>query len=226
MPHRARGVSVHAVLFDLDGTLLDSFEQHWRSLAAALTESGFQSPSPERIRRLMGLPGHETIATLGVPQEQVHAVWLSWIEWERRLSHLARPFPGVVPLLGRLRDAGCRLGIVTSRARVSVETTQAALDLLPCVELLVTREDTSEGKPHPAPLLHAFRQLGLGPEKGVYVGDASYDIEAGRRAGCLTVLATWDGAARDPLPEEPEPDFVAASVDELTAWLLDRGGNI
>ena len=226
MPHRAREASVRAVLFDLDGTLLDSFEQHWRSLASALKESGFESPPPDRIRRLMGLPGHETIATLGVPQEQVDAVWLSWIEWERRLSHLARPFPGVVPLLGRLRDAGYRLGIVTSRAWVSVETTQAALDLLPGVELLVTREDTTEGKPHPAPLLHAFRQLGLDPDKGVYVGDASYDIEAGRRAGCLTVLATWDGAGRDHLPEEPEPHFVAASVDELSAWLLDRGSGV
>lgn len=79
-----------------------------------------------------------------------------------------------------------------------------------------------------APVLHAFQRLGVPPSQGVYVGDAPFDVEAGRRAGCLTVLTTWacpeqsrrDSANHDRLTEV-EPDFVAASPDELAALLLD-----
>ena len=212
--------SVQAVLFDLDGTLLDSFEQYWRALVAAMVDFDFEPPSVARIRQLMGLPGLKTILTLGVPPEQAHDVWMRWAEWESRLADLVHPFPGVVPLLERLRAAGYRLGIVTSRRRISLDGTPAALDLLPHVDLLVTRDDTTEGKPHPAPILHAFRCLEIPPSRGVYVGDAPFDVEAGQRAGCLTVLTTWDSANHDHLTEV-EPDFVAASPDELAALLLD-----
>jgi HAD superfamily hydrolase (TIGR01549 family) len=220
MTRHAQKLAVQAVLFDMDGTLLDSFEQHGRALVAALADFGFPSPSLARTRQLMGLPGLETVLTLGVPPEQAQEVWLRWAEWECRLADLVHPFPGVMSLLERLRAADYRLGIVTSRPRISLDATPAALDLLPYVNLLVTRDDTAEGKPHPAPLLHAFQHLGVPPAQGVYVGDAAFDIEAGRRAGCLTVLTTWDSPEHDRLIE-PEPDFVAASPDELAAWLLD-----
>lgn len=213
-------LSVQAVLFDLDGTLLDSFEQYRRGLVAALADFGFEPPPLVHIRQSMGLPGLEVILGQGVPPEQAHDVWIRWIEWDGRLADLARPFPGVVPLLERLRAAGYRLGIVTSRPRISLDTTPAALELLPHVDLLVTRDDTTEGKPHPAPVLHAFQRLGVSSARGVYVGDAAFDVEAGRRAGCLTVLTTWDSVDRDH-PTEPEPDFVVASPDELAALLLD-----
>jgi pyrophosphatase PpaX len=95
------------------------------------------------------------------------------------------------------------------------------------VDLLVTRDDTTEGKPHPAPVLHAFQRLGLLSSQGVYVGDTAFDIEAGQRAGCLTVLTTWacpERSRRDSTdcdhPAEPGPDFVATSLDELAALLI------
>ena len=212
--------SIGAVLFDQDGTLLDSFEQHSRGLVAALAESGFDPPPVARIHQLMGLPGLDAILSLGVPPEQAHEVWLRWAEWEKRLADLVQPFPGVPRLLERLRGAGYRLGIVTSRRRISQDGTPAALELLPYVDLLVTRDDTVEGKPHPAPVLHALRGLAVAPARGVFVGDTRFDIEAGHRAGCRTVLATWGGAgvART---AELEPDLTAGSLDELAALLLD-----
>lgn len=219
MTHDRLKPSIEAVLFDLDGTLLDSFEQHWRALVVALEDFDFEPPPVARIRQLMGLPGLDTVLAVGVPPEQAHEVWWRWAEWEGRLADLVQPFPGVVPLLERLRVAGYRLGIVTSRRQISLDATPAALDLLPHVDLLVTRDDTTEGKPHPAPVLHAFERLGVPPSQGVYVGDASFDIEAGQRAGCLTILSIWDSAGYD-RSTEPEPDFVAASPDELAALLL------
>ena len=220
MTRHVQKISVQAVLFDLDGTLLDSSEQHWRALTSALADFDFEPPSVARIRQLMGLPGLDTVLIVGVPPEQAEEVWWRWAEWEGRLADLVHPFPGMAPLLERLRAAGYRLGIVTSRPRISLDATPAAVDLLPYVDLLVTRDDTAEGKPHPAPVLHAFERLGLPPSQGVYVGDTPFDIEAGQRAGCLTVLTTWDSTDRY-CSAELVPDFVAASPDELAALLLD-----
>ena len=220
MTRDRRKPSIEVVLFDLDGTLLDSFEQYRRALVAALADFGFEPPPLVRMRQSMGLPGLDVVLGQGVPPEQAHDVWMRWIEWDGRLADLAGPFPGVVPLLERLRAAGYRLGIVTSRPRSSLDVTPAALNFLPHVDLLVTRDDTAEGKPHPAPVLHAFQRLGVPPARGVYVGDTAFDVEAGRRAGCLTVLTTWDSVDRDH-SVELEPDFVVASPDELTDLLLD-----
>jgi pyrophosphatase PpaX len=219
MLHLAQ-ISVQAVLFDLDGTLLNSLEQYNRALTAAIDECGLEPPSSLRIRQSMGLPGMEVLQVVGVPPDRARDVWLRWIEWEIRLSDLVHPYPGVAPLLEKLRAASYRLGIVTSRTRITLNAIPAAMDLLSLVDLLVTRDDTDKGKPHPAPIIHALERLGISPSQGIYVGDAAFDIEAGRRAGCLTVLSTWDGAGR-PRPAELEPDFLAASPDELAALLLD-----
>jgi pyrophosphatase PpaX len=219
MKRHVQKISVQAVLFDLDGTLLDSSEQYWRALTAALEDFDFEPPPVARIHQLMGLPGLDTIRAVGVPPDQAEEVWMRWAEWEGRLADLVHPFPGVVSLLKRLRAAGYRLGIVTSRRKMNLDAIPAAVDLLPYVDLLVTRDDTAEGKPHPAPVLHAFERLGLPPSEGVYVGDTPFDIEAGQRAGCLTVLVTWDGTDYDH-PADPEPDFVVASPDELAALLI------
>ncbi len=214
-------LSVQALLFDLDGTLLDSFEQYSRSLAAAMTDFGLQVPSRSCMRQSMGGPGRETLRILGVPPEQVEPVHSRWVEWAWHVADSTHPFPGIVPLLERLGAAGYQLGIVTSRPRRSVDGTPAALELLPRVDVLVTRDDTAEGKPHPAPVLHALHCLGVSPEQCVYVGDACYDMQAGQRAGCWTVLATWDGATIE-RGNECQPHFVVTSPDELVALLLDR----
>ncbi|MBC7260694.1 MAG: HAD family hydrolase, partial [Chloroflexi bacterium] len=135
-------------------------------------------------------------------------------------AHLARPFPGVVPLLKRLRAAGYHLGIVTSRPHRSVEITPSAMELASLVDLVVARDDTEEGKPHPEPVLYALRRLALAPEQAAYVGDAHYDIEAGRRAGCLTILATWDGVHLDPHGKY-QPHFTVATPEELADLVLN-----
>jgi pyrophosphatase PpaX len=224
---RMHTLSVQAVLFDLDGTLLDSFEHYSQSLTAALSELGYGVPSRERMRQLMGWPARETLISLGVPPERAEEVDRLWTAWEEKMPHLARPVPGIVPLLERLRASGLRVGLVTSRPRMSVDVTPAAMQLLPLMNVQVMRDDTPEGKPDPAPVLEALRRLGLPADESVYVGDARYDVEAGRRAGAWTVLATWAGGGLPPSPEFP-PHYTVASLHELAALLLDspRGPNL
>lgn len=211
---------IQALLFDLDGTLLDAFEQYALSLIAALKHFHLPTPSRERVRELMGSAGEYALLSLGVLPEQLPEAQRRWVEWAQAIAHLARPFPGVVPLLKRLRAAGYRLGIVTSRPHRSVEITPSAVELASLVDLLVARDDTVEGKPHPEPVLYALNRLALAPGQAAYVGDAHYDIEAGRRAGCLTILATWDDVHFDPNGEY-QPHFTVASPEELAELVLD-----
>ncbi len=215
-------LAVDAVLFDLDGTLLDSFEQYWRGLVAALKDFGLETPSLACMRQTMGLPGRQVVTKLGVPLEDAHAVHLRWIEWGRQMAHLSQPFPGIVSLLKQLRTSGYRLGIVTSRPRGSVEGTPAALELVAQVDVVVTSDDTAVGKPDPDPILHALHRLKMRPWQAAYVGDACYDIEAGQRAGCVTVLAVWDKARIEQPGSRCQPDFVVSSVERLRRLLLDR----
>jgi HAD superfamily hydrolase (TIGR01509 family) len=213
-PRQAR-----AVLFDLDGTLLDSFEQYRRGVTAALQDFGFGVPPALEIRETRGLPGAAVVVRLGVSVADAHAVHGRWVEHSRHLGHLSRPFPGVVSLLKELRASGHRLAIVTSRPHRSVAGTPSAVELASYVDVLVTRDDTEMGKPGPDPILHALRALRTDPQEGVYVGDASYDIDAGKRAGCVTVLVTWD-ETRMREPGDFSPDYVVGSVDELRHLLL------
>ncbi|MBC7233560.1 MAG: HAD family hydrolase [Chloroflexi bacterium] len=211
---------IQALLFDLDGTLLDAFDQYAISLIAALKHFHLPTPSRERVRELMGSSGDYAMLSLGVLPEQLREAQRRWVEWAQPIAYLARPFPGVVPLLKRLRQAGYRLGIVTSRPHRSVEITPAAMELASLVDLLVARDDTVEGKPHPEPVLYALNQLALAPEQAVYVGDAHYDIEAGQRAGCLTILATWDGVHLDP-DGKYQPHFTVATPEQLADLVLN-----
>jgi len=208
-----------AVLFDLDGTLLDSFEQYRRGVTAALQDFGFAVPSRVEIQKTMGLPGAEVVVRLGVPAAEAHAVHGRWVEHSLHLGHLSRPFPGVASLLNGLRARGHLLGIVTSRSRRGVVGTSCAAELASYMDVIVTRDDTEMGKPRPDPIVHALRALQTDPQEAVYVGDASYDIDAGKRAGCVAVLATWD-ETRMRAPGDFLPDHVVASVDELRDLLL------
>jgi pyrophosphatase PpaX len=209
-----------AVLFDLDGTLLDSFEQHWHSWVAAITSVGSPAPTRAMMRKLDGLPVLPKFETLNVPRERVPEVMSRKLEEMKRWAHLATPFPGVLALLDQLRSVGLPVGIVTSRPRASVDVTPAALEVGFRAKVLVTRDDTDQGKPHPAPVLCALQRLAIPAERALYVGDTRFDLEAGRRAGCLTALATWQGV-EVPLGGELPPEFVFSSPGGLAELLLD-----
>lgn len=219
MPQR-NVLQIQALLFDLDGTLLDAFDQYALSLIAAIKHFYLPTPARERVRQLMGSSGDHALLSLGVQPGQIQEAQRRWVEWAQAIAHMAQPFPGVIPLLKRLRSQGYRLGIVTSRPHRSVEITPAAMELVSLVDLLVARDDTVKGKPHPEPVLYALNRLALLPEQAVYVGDTHYDIEAGQRAGCLTILATWDGVYLDPNGQY-QPHFTVASPEELANLLLD-----
>jgi pyrophosphatase PpaX len=134
-------------------------------------------------------------------------------------------FPNVEASLARLRDAGLRLAVVTSKRRHSVEM---ALDTFPglrdVADVFVTMEDTAEHKPHPAPLLKGLELLGnISPERAAYVGDAPFDVAAARAAGTLSVAVSW-GAFTEEALWAAGPDLLFKDLDSATKFMLKAAG--
>lgn len=210
-----------AVLFDLDGTLVDtvnlitsSFQHTWRvgfgeELSADVARSWIGRTLPELFAKF----GHQKAAEL---QE----IYLSHnIE---NLPTLQQPFQGIQEMLKALHNCGIPTGIVTSKRRASA---QLSLDVakISGIEILAAMEDTSSHKPNPEPLLLGLERLGSAPDETAYVGDAVVDIQAARAAGLSAVSVTWGAGLVEHLIAEG-PDAVAHSVPDLTSILLDCAG--
>lgn len=206
-----------AVLFDLDGTVIDTVE--------LIRESHRHA-----VRTVLGedLTDSELVANVGIPlPDQMRAFSVEHadrlLEVYRGWNHahtadLIRAYPGMSELLGGLADAGRPLAIVTSKARAVADL---AFDVLPVrdyFDVIVTTEDTDVHKPSPAPVLFALDRLAADPGRATMVGDAPFDLRAGRAAGCASVGVTWGFFDRATLSAE-RPDAIVDRVDELGALL-------
>jgi phosphoglycolate phosphatase len=186
---------IAAVLFDLDGTLVDSAPD----LAGAVNEMRIDRalpPLPLRELRphagsgARGMLGRALSAVPSQPgyealRDEFHA------RYEIRMLRLTRLFDAVVPVLEALRERSLPWGIVTNKSMRFAQPMALSLGLLPHAATLVGGDSTSHTKPHPEPLLEAARRLGLPPGACVYVGDDARDVSAGLAAGMVTLAAAW-----------------------------------
>jgi pyrophosphatase PpaX len=122
--------------------------------------------------------------------------------------------------LAGLKEAGKRLGLVTSKSAYTTEMAFRAVGLHRYFDVIVTADDTSEHKPKPTPILLALERLGSRPETAIYVGDSPFDIEAGRAAGAATAAVTWGIFPRADL-ERSQPTFVITRPLEIVALCVD-----
>ena len=207
------------VLFDLDGTVVDTRELIRLSHRHAVTSVlGRDMPDDELLANV-GRPLIEQMAAFDADRAQ------DLLEAQRAWNHahtaeLIRPYPGVAEMLAGLKAAGCQTGVVTSK---SGPTVQMAFDALPEVaehiDVLVAVEDTPVYKPGPDPVLLALARLGVDAADACYVGDAPFDIAAGRAAGVTTVGVTWGFFPREAIDDA---DVVIDEVPALGAYLMGR----
>jgi len=206
------------VLFDLDGTLVDTIPLIVASYQHAFRTVLGEEVEESRARAWIGRP------LLGALLEESpeHGVELDRVyrEWNlANTTRLIRPYAGAPEMLSALAAAGVTTGVVTSKRR---DTAQLALDsvgLGGAIDVLTGLEDTAEHKPRPDPLLHGAATLGVEPGGCVYVGDATVDVLAGRGAGMATVAVSWGAGERAALAAT-SPDRVVDTMGELTAYLL------
>ncbi|HXS28603.1 MAG TPA: phosphoglycolate phosphatase [Steroidobacteraceae bacterium] len=211
-----------AVLFDLDGTLLDTAGDLAQALNRLRSERALPPLEYERIRSFVS-HGSSALVRLAFPS----APEAEFLELRERLLELyaaaicvhTRPFPGMLELIARLERDGAQWGIVTNKPAAYTEPLLDAAGLASRAGVIVSGDTLAERKPHPRPLLHAAERLGVEPRECVYVGDAERDVLAARAAGMRAVVACFGylGAGDDPR-SWPADAWVDAPL-EIYDWL-------
>ena len=210
-----------AALFDFDGTLVDTTEMiHQGMLHAASTVLGRDDIPRETLLANVGQPLPRQMELIDAEKAEL---LLEAYRHHHEENHdaLIQEFPQVAQALSRLRSAGIKVAVVTSKRMASVEM---ALDNFPdlrnVVDRFVTMEDTNEHKPHPEPLWRGLELLGGIPkEEAAYVGDSPFDVEAAKAAGVTSVAVSWGAFSEDRL-RGAEPDHLVPDIESAVDVLL------
>jgi phosphoglycolate phosphatase len=208
-----------AVLFDLDGTLIDSAPDLAGACNDMRIERGMAPLPYERLRAMVGSGARGMVGagfSVGPGEEAFDSLRDEFLRrYEQRMIRETRVFADVGPLLLDLAEQGVAWGIVTNKAARFAEPLVAALGLSAGAAAVVCGDTTPHAKPHPAPLLEAARRIGLPPGSCVYVGDDRRDVEAGRAATMRTVVAGWGYLGASEPPEAWGADALIAGPAEL-----------
>lgn len=204
-----------AILFDLDGTLLNSFDL----IAASFRYAG---------RAVLGreFTDHDVAAHWGEPLSRRFAAIDSrripdliaayTAHYELYHEQMAAPFPGVLQMLRALAHRGFRLGVVTSKRRRPMEQALEAFGFAPYIEGAVCAEDVVSPKPAPDSVVEAARRLSIPAGEAWMVGDGVFDIQAAHAAGTVSVAALWGTREREALLAS-NPDYVAERPADVVA---------
>lgn len=188
-PPRPPAGPYRAVLFDVDGTLIDTAELIADSLEhACRVHLGRVHPREEYLA-LIGRPAMVQMQILGA--EHAAEMFATAVAYYEEHAHRERPFPGALDALARLHEHGFRLALVTSKTRAELMPTLARYPLHPWVHAVVTADQTTRPKPWPDPVYLALQTLEVAAAEALFVGDSPYDVQAGRAAGVHTGAATW-----------------------------------
>jgi pyrophosphatase PpaX len=213
-PPRCR---VRAIIFDMDGTLADTFPlivSAWNAAITPLTGityseqdviSRFGIPDPQMIRRELQSKG-------GAACEQ--AIEMYHAHYERRHRETVRPFEGITEMLEALRRRGVPMGMMTGKGRRSARITLECLGWSGVFDSVVTGDDVPEQKPDPSGPLAVARALDVPAAECAFVGDSPADIGAGQAAGMVTVAAAWHPVYLDEI-RRMKPDVWAATPAEI-----------
>jgi len=221
--------TIRTVLFDLDGTLLDTAPDLADALNAVLMEN-HRPPLP--FQEIRGVVSHGAMALirLGFELDEFHPDFQPLRQrllalYRDNLSRKTRPFPGMDELLDQLETLGYNWGVVTNKPGWLTDPLLKNLGLHDRAACVVSGDTLETRKPHPAPMLHACELIGSKPEHCVYVGDAERDVEAGRNAGMHTLVALFGYFQAHDRPHEWHADGMIHEPSDLLAWLTRLNGS-
>jgi pyrophosphatase PpaX len=202
------------VLFDLDGTVIDSGAIILASMRHAAKEVLGAEPPDELLMAAVGGPGLEAQMQALAPDRVEELVTVYRAHNEPLHEQLAC-CAGIDDLLVRLKDEGRRLGLVTAKRRVTVALAFDVLPLEHLFEAVVGGDETKRHKPDPEPLLLAAERMEVDPGDCAYVGDSPFDIRAAKAAGMFAVAVTWGGIHDRAKLEAEEPDAIVDTAEGL-----------
>lgn len=202
------------VLFDLDGTLIDSGSLILSSFRHATRSVLGRTIADEVLMENVG--GHGLRAQmLEFDPERVDELVRVYREHNHEAYRAVQTFEGIDALLHRMSAAGQRLGVVTVKGRVTVELTFELLPIGHYFETVITGDDTERHKPDPEPLRLALDNMGADPETAAYVGDSPFDIQAAQSAGMTSIAVSWGKIHPVARLEAEGPDHVVHAPGDL-----------
>ncbi|MDQ0196665.1 pyrophosphatase PpaX [Paenibacillus wynnii] len=214
---------IECVLFDLDGTIVDTNELIINSFMHALKQNALTPLSREQIIPHMGTTLQQQMRAFS-GLEDVSKLELSYREFNyEHHDALVRPFPQVNETMEELRRRGIKMGIVTTKIRPTTIKALEMFDLLQYMDTIVTVNDVTEPKPHPEPVLTAVRNLGVDLRKTLMVGDSAVDIQSAKTAGVYTAAVAWSLKGEETL-RKYEPDYIIHDMTEILA-IVEQGTN-
>ena len=206
------------VLFDLDGTVVDSGAIILASMRHATREVLGLEYRDEELLQAVGGPGLEAQMAVLAP-DRVEELVRVYRAHNEPLHDELEACDGMADVLVRLQEEGRRLGIVSAKLRGTVELAFARVPLGHLFETIVGGDETERHKPDPEPLLLAARRLRVPPRDCAYVGDSPFDMRAARAAGMHGIAVTWGKIHGRESLEREEPDAIVDSPGDLLAHL-------
>jgi phosphoglycolate phosphatase len=214
---------IQTILFDLDGTLLDTAPDLAQALNATLLANGRAALPFEQIRPVVS-HGGSALIRLGFQLEPQHPQFeplrtqlLAY--YQAHIADQTRLFPGMEAVLQHIEAHSLNWGVVTNKPGWLTEPLLEALDLQRRAASVVCGDTLTECKPHPAPLLHACERIGTPPGHCVYIGDAERDIKAGHNAGMATLVALFGYLMENDRPEDWGASALIQQPADILAWL-------
>ncbi len=214
---------IDTVLFDLDGTLLDTAPDLANALNAVLALNGRPTLPFEQIRPVVSHGGSALIQRgfrLQPDHPDFEPLRKQLLDYYQ--AHIADEttlFPGMAEVLEHIENNGLKWGVVTNKPGWLTEPLMEALGLSRRAAGIVSGDTLNERKPHPAPLLYACEMIGSAPQQCLYVGDAKRDIEAGHNAGMPTLVAMFGYLMEDDRPESWGATAMIRHPAEILEWI-------
>lgn len=214
---------LRTVLFDLDGTLIDSVRLILDSYHHTLAAHGLPPRSDDDWLRGVGTPLTVQFAEWRDEHGTVEALIATYREYNlKHHDRMVTVYPGVVEVVARLKAAGIATGLVTSKNRSGAVRGLTLAKLESLMDVLVCADEVTNPKPHPEPVETAVRLLGAERAATVYVGDSIHDMQSGRAAGVRTAAALWGPFGRGHL-EGAGPDYWLERPNDVLAMVLGPG---
>jgi pyrophosphatase PpaX len=215
---RRSDLAPEAVLFDFDGTLIDTGPLILESFRHTARRFLDRVPSDDALMRNVGVPLIHQMEELSPGRG---AEMVAYYREHNQAAHddLARPFPHVEEVLEELKQRGYPMAVVTAKGRTAVDLGVELIGLDRFIEVVITADDVEVNKPDPYPLRVAADRLGVDLTRSVYVGDSPHDMTAALRGGAVAVAALWGGIFPRERVLEPGPHHALEDIRELLGLL-------
>lgn len=210
-------MSIRAILFDLDGTLIDQFQAIYKAFSQVISEMGFPTPSFEKVKKSIGGASEATMAKLIGEENAQEAVQLLRPVFEKEMLNGLFALPGASETLRFCKDNNIKTAVLTNKHGPHARAACEYLGLMPPLKFAIGANDTKWKKPEPELTKFALNKIGYTEEETIYIGDSPYDLKTARNVGMRCSLVSTGTHSYTELAEENP-----ASIDPDLLTLIEK----